>query len=232
MQTLRLEGVSKVWKLKGRDILAVDDVSFTIEAGALATLEGPSGAGKTTLLSLIGGLDYPTRGSIYYDDLDIASLSLEQLAEVRRRKVAFVFQDYVLFDELAVLDNVALALRIATGRRQEAEQQAREWIARVGLSHRLEHRPGELSGGEKQRVGVARALVKKPELLIVDEPTSNLDDENRRIILNTLLEYQAQSGAIVLVSTHDAAFFDHSRQRLRMEHGRLVQPLAASRQQL
>ncbi len=229
MQSLRLEGVSKTFRLKGRDILTVDDVSFAVEAGALATLEGPSGAGKSTLLSLIGGLDYPTRGRICYDDLNIAALSLKQLAEIRRQKVGFVFQDYVLFDELAVLDNVALAWQIAAGRRNGAEQQAREWIARVGLAHRLEHRPGELSGGEKQRVGVARALVKGPELLIVDEPTSNLDEENRQIILNTLLEYQAQSGAILLVSTHDAAFFDHSCQRLRMERGRLVQAFAASR---
>lgn len=229
MQSLEVEGVVKTYRLKGRNILAVDGVSFTIDAGALATLEGPSGAGKSTMLSLVGGLDYPTRGEIRYDDLNIAALSLVQLAEIRRQKVSFVFQDYVLFDELTVLDNVALALQVALGHRNGVEQQAREWIARVGLAHRLEHRPGELSGGEKQRVGVARALVKKPELLIVDEPTSNLDEENRQIILNTLLEYQAQSGAILLVATHDAAFFEHSRQRLRMEHGRLVEASTGSR---
>jgi ABC-type lipoprotein export system ATPase subunit len=221
MYQLRLDNVSKVYQLKEREVLAVNEVSFCAKAGMLTTLEGPSGSGKTTLLSLIGGLDYPTQGEIHYDDRNIASSSLAELAKIRRQKVAFVFQDYLLFNELTVLDNVALSLQIAHGGNSGIEPRARRWIRKVGLEHRLDHRPYQLSGGEKQRVGVARALVKQPELLIADEPTSNLDDENRQTIFNLLTEYIEQTEAILLVATHDPVFLQNSQSRLKVKGGRL-----------
>jgi len=222
MDALRLEEVTKIYTLKDREVIAANNVSFVVAGHTMATLEGPSGSGKTTLLSLIGGLDYPTEGKIFYGDRDMTALSLTELAEIRRQKVGFIFQDYLLFNELTVLDNVALALHIALGTRDPSiERRAKDWIERVGMAHRLDHRPAQLSGGEKQRVGVARALVKHPELLIADEPTSNLDDKNREMIFQILADYQQQNDAILLIASHDHIFTGNSQQRLRFDNGRL-----------
>lgn len=228
MNVLKVEGVSKTYELDGRVVNALHDITFTAHAGDFVTIQGPSGSGKTTLLSLIGGLDYPTQGKICYDNNNITALSLAKLAEIRRHQVAYIFQDYVLFDELTVLDNVKLPLQITFGRGNGIETRAREWIERVGLLQRIDHRPHQLSGGEKQRVGVARALAKQPALLLADEPTSNLDEENREIILHSLLEYQQDCNAIVLVSTHDPLLRDHASKRLCIRHGKMESETATA----
>jgi len=189
MRKINISNVNKIYKMKGCEVHALRDISCVVNAGYLVTLEGPSGSGKTTLLSLIGGLDYPTSGEISFDEQVISNFSLSELSEIRRQKVSFVFQDYILFEELTVLDNVKLILQITYGNIKNIDAIAKEWVTRVGLSHRQGHRPYELSGGEKQRVGVARALSKRPEILLADEPTSNLDEENRDIIANTILDY-------------------------------------------
>ena len=147
MNVLKVDDVNKTYDLNGRDVNALHDVTFVAHAGDFITMEGPSGSGKTTLLSLIGGLDYPTQGQIFYDDKNITVLSLAELAEIRRHQVGYIFQDYVLFDELTVLDNVILPLQITYGRGNGIETRARKWIGRVGLSHRMHHRPNQLSGG-------------------------------------------------------------------------------------
>ena len=224
MEHVSLENVSKTYRLNGRDVVALKDFSFRFQAGESYLLSGPSGSGKTTLLSLLGGLDYPSSGKIFYDDLEISGLSLPQLGELRRQKLAFIFQDYVLFDELTVLDNVALAVQIAGVEEKEAERQAREWIERVGLADRLDHHPYQLSGGEKQRVGVARALVKQPQILLADEPTSNLDDENRTVICKALIEYHRETEATLIVATHDRIFLQLTDRTLNLRNGSLASP--------
>jgi ABC-type lipoprotein export system ATPase subunit len=219
MESLKAEAVSKTYKIKRRTIQVLADLSFEVQAGDFVLLTGESGSGKTTLLSLVGGLDLPTSGNIYYGVYNMRTLAAKELTTFRREKVGFIFQDYVLFNELTVLNNVSLALQIQQGSTAGVRERAEFWLKRVGLSHRLEHRPGELSGGEKQRVGVARALIKQPTLLLVDEPTSNLDMENKAIILDVINVYHQETQGIVMVASHDDAFFTLADRVFHLQDG-------------
>lgn len=201
---LRATGLRKTYHIGSRLVEVLRGVDLTVDAGEFVALRGASGAGKSTLLHLLGGLDRPNHGEIHFRNQSLAALTNGELAKLRVAHVGHIFQAYHLLPELDALENVALPARVARLDPAEAEQRARELLKRVGLDHRLEHRPSELSGGEQQRVAIARALVNQPALILADEPTGNLDSQTGEEILNLLCELRAERNATLVIATHDS----------------------------
>lgn len=210
----------KVYRRGTEEVRAVDGVSFRVEPGEFVAIVGPSGAGKTTLLQMIGAMDTPTAGELLLSGQPISGLSDRALTRLRREEIGFVFQNFGLLPTLTVRDNIALPARLGPKRRDTAER-VRILLERVGLTHRQDHRPGELSGGEMQRVAIARALVNSPRFLLADEPTGNLDSRTSESILFLLRELQQRDGLTVVVVTHNESLADAAERRLRMRDGRL-----------
>lgn len=200
---LRLKEISKTYRPPGRSsVAALDKISLSVPAGAFTVVCGYSGSGKSTLLLSAGGLQKPDAGQVRVKDTDIYALSTENRARFRAETIGFVFQQFHLIPYLNILENVmAPALAIAS-EKTSTEQRAREMIDWLGLTHRLDHPPAELSIGERQRVALARALLNQPALLLADEPTGNLDEQNREIVIRHLRDFAARGGA-VLMATHD-----------------------------
>jgi putative ABC transport system ATP-binding protein len=201
-EPIACERLNRTFSSRSGDVLAVRDVSLSIEAGELVALVGPSGAGKTTLLGLLGGLDLPDSGRVFLQGRELATLDSTARLAVRRRMVGLVFQAAGLVPLITAVENVAIALEVAGVDTASAQRSALEALELVGLRERAKHRPHELSGGEQQRVALARALVKSPKVLLADEPTGQLDYETGAAILGLLGEVAA-SGTAVLVATHD-----------------------------
>ena len=223
---IELSGVSRTWEVGGRPVHALRDVTLSIDAGEYVSVMGPSGSGKSTLLSLLGGLDRPTAGSYRFEGLEVASLPDDDLSRLRRERIGFVFQSFHLVPRMTALENVALPLLLAGVLPKDRTARAAEALASVGLSPRLDHRPDQLSGGEKQRVCLARAVVTRPGLLLADEPTGNLDSASGAEIV-ALLERLHASGITLLVVTHDAGIGGRARRRVRLADGRVVGDEAA-----
>jgi lipoprotein-releasing system ATP-binding protein len=181
----------------------LSDVSFSLQRGDAAAIMGPSGAGKSTLLYILGGLEQPTSGTITLDGRNPFTLSEKELAAFRNREIGFIFQDHCLLPQCSVIENV-LVPTLVSNDSAGAVDRARDLLAQVGLSDRLEHRPAELSGGEKQRVALARALIRKPLLLLCDEPTGNLDQASADVVAGLLLELHRQQETILIVVTHSS----------------------------
>ena len=200
---VRVDGVHRTFRVGGREVRALQGVDLTIHKGEFVTLMGRSGSGKTTLLNLIGGLDQPTRGRIVYDGRDLKSFSQSELTRWRRSHVGFIFQAFALIPALTALENVELPLRIAGESPRKARSRALECLQLVGLAKRARHRSYELSGGEQQRVGIARALAARPRLLIADEPTGELDEATGRQIMTLFRQIIASEGVAVCMTTHD-----------------------------
>src|ERR1700690_3846985 len=184
-------------------IRAVDGITLDVRAGEFVALLGASGSGKSSLLNLLAGVDSPTSGSVVAGDQDLARLSREALAKYRRYTVGMVFQSFNLIPSMSVLENVELPLRFAEVDRGEREGLARTALDRVGLSARLQHRPTELSGGEQQRASLARALINRPQFLLADEPTGNLDSKTGTEIMNFIREFNTSMGMTVIIVTHE-----------------------------
>ncbi|MBL8033306.1 MAG: ABC transporter ATP-binding protein [Leptospiraceae bacterium] len=200
-------------------------ITFSVEPGEFVAIQGPSGAGKSTLLNLLGALDRPDRGKIVIDGLELtADVKKSQLDIFRRDKIGFIFQNHYLMQEFTVLENVTMPLRAQGYTKAEATERAQQVLARVGLSHRVEHFPSQISGGESQRVAVARAVVKSPPLILADEPTGNLDSENRHRFIDVLNTLQAEDKLTVIVVTHEAELAMAASRRLLMRDGRLEAP--------
>jgi len=201
---VRSAGVHKAYRLGRQSLEVLRGVDLTVPRGDFLALRGASGAGKSTLLHLLGGLDTPSSGEIWFNGEKLSSLSGRALAKLRNHRVGFVFQAYHLLPELDALENVCLPARIARVSAAEAGQFGAELLERVGLKDRMEHRPYELSGGEQQRVAIARAMINKPELLLADEPTGNLDSHTGEEIIELLCALRAERQTTLLIATHDA----------------------------
>jgi ABC-type lipoprotein export system ATPase subunit len=201
---LRATGLRKTYRIGSRAVEVLRGVDLTVAAGEFVALRGASGAGKSTLLHLLGGLDRANHGEIQFRTQSLAALTTNELAKLRNTTFGHIFQAYHLLPELDALENVCLPARVARLDAAEAEARARELLRRVGLEHRLEHRPAELSGGEQQRVAIARALINQPQLILADEPTGNLDSHTGEEILDLLCQLRAERNVTLLIATHDA----------------------------
>ncbi len=201
---VKVNGICKSYRDSASNLEVLKDINFTVGKSEFLAIQGPSGAGKSTLLHILGGLDNPTTGAVYFEGADIYALDENERAAFRNRKVGFVFQFFHLLPELTALENVLLPsiLRSWWARKKNLEF-ARQILDRLGLSQRLGHKPQALSGGEQQRVAIARALINRPQLLLCDEPTGNLDSENGENILQLLTELNRSEKITVIMVTHD-----------------------------
>jgi lipoprotein-releasing system ATP-binding protein len=229
---LQLTEVTRSYEAAGRAPLTVlDNISLEVQAGESLAIIGPSGSGKSTLLHLMGALDRPTRGTVQLDGQDLARLDADELAALRSRRIGFVFQAHYLLPQCTVLENVLVPTLAVRGRKsapgqtgepESAEARARRLLARVGLGERLGHRPGELSGGEQQRVAVVRALINRPLLVLADEPTGALDPAAARQLGQVLVELNREEAVTLIVVTHAHTLAHEMGRRLTLEKGRLV----------
>jgi putative ABC transport system ATP-binding protein len=207
----------------GKEVIHIlRGVDLTICAGERVAVVGPSGSGKSTLLSIMGGLDSPTGGQVFIDEVDVTHMNEGRLAEIRNEKIGFVFQFFNLIPTLTALENVALPIQFAVKSRRNPEKRARDLLALLGLEHRLKHRPNELSGGEQQRVAIARALANNPPLLLADEPTGNLDSTAGAVVLQALDDVQHETGTTIILVTHDSKVAQRMDRILTLVDGQLV----------
>jgi putative ABC transport system ATP-binding protein len=217
---LELEAAGRTYPGPPR-VAALADVDLVVERGELAAVVGPSGSGKSTLLNLMGALDRPTAGAVKVDGIDLAGLSDAELSGLRSHRIGFVFQDFFLIEGLDATSNVAEALIYRGRPRRQRLAEAAETLGRVGLGHRLDHRPDQLSGGERQRVAIARALVGDPGIVFADEPTGNLDSTTSGEIVDLLVELNA-GGATIVVITHEADVAARFPRTITLRDGRVV----------
>ncbi len=218
---IHLEGIGKDYFSGENVVRALRDIDFAVESGELISVLGPSGSGKSTLLHVIGCLDTPTRGRYLLDGEDVSGLDPNRMAAVRNRRFGFVFQAFHLMPRATALENVAMPLRFAGVRAAERRERAAALLDRVGLSDRRDHRPSELSGGQQQRVAIARALANRPDAVLADEPTGNLDTRSGIEVIELLGELNAE-GQTVLVVTHDEELAARTPRVIRMVDGRIV----------
>ena len=197
---IRLEGITKTYPMGKRELTVLHGITFNIERSEMVAIMGASGSGKSTTLNILGCLDQPTSGQYFLDGRDVSQLNRHELATVRSKKIGFVFQSYNLLPRMSALDNVKLGLSYAGIRDTSL---AREALARVGLADRAHHKPTELSGGEQQRVAVARALAKRPPVILADEPTGNLDSRSSEEIMNILVELHKEQNNTLVMITHE-----------------------------
>ncbi len=211
---VRVEDVRRHYTMGDNLIRAVDGISLAIEPGEFVALRGQSGSGKSTLLNLLAGLDRPTSGAVIVGGRNLAQMSPEDLARYRRNDVGMVFQAFHLSPSMTITENIELPMRFAEVERGERATRVREALERVGLGHRAGHRPSELSGGEQQRVSIARALANRPSMLLADEPTGNLDSRTGEDILGLIRELSTSMGMTVIMVTHERALADKFAERL------------------
>lgn len=200
---IELKDVWKIYKMDAVEVPALKGVNLDIKKGEFLVVLGPSGSGKSTLLNAVGCLDTPTRGTILLDGQDISKLDESHLAQIRGRKIGFVFQTFNLIPSLTALENVALPMTFQRVQREERTRKAREMLEKVGLGHRINFKPSQMSGGERQRVAIARALINNPEVILADEPTGNLDSKTGIEIMNILLKLNKEGKTIIMI-THEA----------------------------
>jgi putative ABC transport system ATP-binding protein len=218
---LRVEGLTKVFGSGRTTVRAVDGVSFETDAGGVTLIMGPSGSGKTTLLTMIGALLRPTAGRVVVAGQEVTALPQRELPRIRRQLVGFVFQTFNLLETLTARENVEVALNVAGLKGPKAQRRARELLVAADLEERLDFSARDLSGGEKQRVSIARALANHPPLLLADEPTANLDSQNGHEVMELLRDLAARERCAVVVVSHDPRLYDIADQVLWLEDGRL-----------
>lgn len=208
--TVETEDLAKYYVMGPVTVRALDGVSVKIRRGEYLSIMGPSGSGKTTFFNMVGGLDRPTRGKVYIDEVDIAKLDAYELAWLRARKIGYIFQTFNLIPVLSALENVTLPMIFAGVGREERMRRATEILTRVGLGERLNHKPSELSGGQQQRVSIARALANNPVIVLADEPTGNLDLYTGLDIISLLRTMNKEKGVTIITATHDLKMIDVS----------------------
>ena len=220
---LQADAVEKSYFLGGKELAVLQGVSLELQAGEFVALQGASGSGKSTLLQLLGGLDRPTAGAIRFEGEPLRVQTPAQSAEFRGSHVGFVFQAYHLLPDLDALENVQLPAQVLRRPQAESEQRSRELLDIVGLSDRMDHRPSELSGGEQQRVAIARALMNKPEIVLADEPTGNLDTGTESEIIDLLKRMHAERQLTLLVATHDETVARAAQRVVHLKDGRVCE---------
>lgn len=221
---VRALALSRTYTMGPNEVTGVADVDLEVAAGTLTAIRGRSGSGKTTLLNLLGGLDRPTSGTVVVDGDDLNQLSDDELVEIRRFKVGFVFQSFGLIPILTALENVQIPMRLTNTPVGERETRSRELLDRVGLADRSKHRPHELSGGEQQRVAIARALANRPKVLIADEPTGQLDTRTGQMITGLIHDLVRSVGVAVILATHDPAPLALADRVVELRDGRVLTP--------
>ena len=223
---LRVEGLSKVFRSGASDLVVFDNLSFQVRKGEMLGIVGESGAGKSTLLHILGTLERPSKGDVYCAQMQLCSLADDAAAEFRNREIGFVWQFHYLLPEFTAVENVAMPLRLRGRPAAEAGEEALGLLREVGLEDRAHHRSGELSGGEQQRVALARALVTRPQLLLADEPTGDLDARSADVVFELIARLHREYRLTSLIATHNAAFARRCHRVLRLEGGHLseVQP--------
>jgi len=217
---LKLSNVEKVYRMDGISIKALDGISLMIKAGEFVAITGASGSGKSTLMHIIGCLDTPTNGEVFLDGQKVSDFSERQLAVVRNQKIGFVFQQFNLLARTSALENVALPLIYSDLLESKIEEKAKEALNRVGLSDRLHHHPNQLSGGQQQKVAIARALVTNPSLILADEPTGNLDSKSGQEILKVFQQLNQQGNTIIFV-THDQQVAANAQRIIKIKDGKI-----------
>jgi putative ABC transport system ATP-binding protein len=220
---IRLQNIEKVYRTDTIQTLALNSISLDIEKGEFLSIMGPSGCGKSTLLNIMGLLDAPSKGSIKIDEQSTGGFNDKQLAAFRNKKLGFIFQSYHLINDLQVLDNVELPLLYRNTTAKERKQLATEALEKVGLSNRIKHFPTQLSGGQRQRVAIARAIVGRPEIILADEPTGNLDSAMGNEIMDILLQLNRDEGTTIVMVTHDEHMAKKTHRLVRLFDGSQVQ---------
>lgn len=220
---IELQGISKSYQKRATEVHALQDLSLTVNRGEFVAILGPSGSGKSTLLNIIGTLDDPTTGKYYFDGEDITKRNDTELSRFRAERIGFVFQSFNLLENLSARDNVAMPARYTKRKlsKQKAQERAADLLGQVGLAGRVGHSPGELSGGEEQRVAVARALMNNPDLILADEPTGSLDSKSHAAILDLLKELN-QAGKTVIVVSHNPDIVEVASRVIELKDGRMV----------
>lgn len=220
---IRLQNIEKVYRTDTIETLALNSVSLDIAKGEFLSIMGPSGCGKSTLLNIMGLLDAPSKGQIRIDDQKTEGMNDKQLAQFRNKKLGFIFQSYHLINDLQVLDNVELPLLYRDTTAKQRRELATEALEKVGLANRLKHFPTQLSGGQRQRVAIARAIVGRPEIILADEPTGNLDSAMGNEIMEILLNLNRNDGTTIIMVTHDENMAHKTHRLVRLFDGAQVQ---------
>lgn len=213
--------LTKTYKMGDVEVNALRGLSLTIPRGSVTAIMGPSGSGKSTLMNILGCLDRPTSGDYFLDDVNVATMNENQLAEIRNRKVGFIFQSFNLLPRSTALTNVELPLRYRAGVNGKRTELARKALEAVGLGERLHHRPNELSGGQQQRVAIARAIITQPSIIMADEPTGNLDSKSGDEIMELLLGLNKSLGTTLIIVTHDPEVAQRAERIIHIRDGKI-----------
>ncbi|MBI2846571.1 MAG: ABC transporter ATP-binding protein [Chloroflexi bacterium] len=216
---IEIENMVKIYRMGQVEVQALRGITCRVEKGEMVSIMGPSGSGKTTLMNIIGCLDKPTSGSYKLGGIEVSKLNDDQLAEIRSKKIGFVFQSFNLLPRTTAIDNVELPMVYGDGKNRR--KRAMEALEKVGLSDRARHRPSELSGGEQQRVAIARALVNNPSIILADEPTGNLDSRTSEEIMSVLKELNQRDGITVVIVTHERDIAEHTRRIINIRDGKV-----------
>ncbi len=216
---LKLQNVNLKYQNDKKNLIVLNNINLTVKKKETISIVGESGSGKTSLIMLIGGLEKATSGKIYFNNKDLTNLSEDKISEIRRKNIGIVFQSFYLIPNYSALENVALTLELNKFRNPNS--QAKELLHRFGLKNRFNNLPSQLSGGEQQRVAIARAIAMKPELILADEPTGNLDSENSLMISKILFKYVAEEGSSLIMVTHDHKLANKSKRKIKIIDGKI-----------
>ncbi len=217
---LNLQQVSKTFKSGNRDLTVLDNVSFSVDKGATLSIVGPSGSGKTTLLGLCAGLDRSSSGNVILQNNNLENMNEDQLAAIRNKYIGFIFQNFQLMPTLTAIENVMVPLELRG--EKKVRPRAMELLEKVGIADRSHHYPAQLSGGEQQRVSIARAFSNKPSILFADEPTGNLDAETSEKIVNLIFDLNKEAGTTLVLVTHDADLAARTQRIIRLKGGKII----------
>ena len=219
---IKLENIWKIYQLGKVELTVLKDIDLEIYPGAFISIMGSSGSGKSTLLHIIGCLDVPTKGKVYLAGKDVSGLPEDELAQIRGKKIGFIFQQFNLFYNLTALENVTLPMVFQGVLEKKREERAKELLSSVDLRARIYHRPSELSGGEQQRIAIARALANDPEIIVADEPTGNLDSSTGKMIMDILIKLHQKEKKTIIVVTHDPNIASYSEQIINIQDGQII----------